>query len=50
MVQQRKLMSIWSSQAMNPMMEVGEMTKYTEVNNGTDLFCVKGEIKRFKLS
>jgi hypothetical protein len=36
--------------ALGPMMAMGGMTKYTEVNNGADPFCVKGGIKRFKLA
>ena len=36
--------------ALGPMMAMGGMTNYTEVNNGADPFCVKGGIKRFKLA
>ena len=36
--------------ALSPMMAMGGMTKYTEVNNGADPFCIKGGIKRFKLA
>jgi hypothetical protein len=35
---------------LGPMMTMGGMTKYTEVNNVVDSFCEKGGIKRFKLA
>ena len=36
--------------ALGPMMAMGEMVKYTSVNDGIDPFTVKGDYKRFKLA
>ena len=33
--------------ALNPMIAMGSMINYSEVNNGIDPFCVKGGFKRF---
>lgn len=36
--------------ALNPIMATGGMTSYTDINNGTEPFCVKGGFKRFNLA
>lgn len=37
-------------QALGPAMSMGRMTSYTDINNGTDPFCVKGGFKPFTLA